>query len=474
MLDPVKLNDFIKKQWEKEIIPALQEYIKIPNKSPLFDQQWQQNGYMDQALKLIIDWCHAHAPNNMSLEVLRIEGRTPLLLINIPGEIKSDVLLYGHFDKQPEMEGWREDLGPWKPHLENGRLYGRGGADDGYAVFSAITAIKSLQEQNIPHPNCIVIIEASEESGSMDLLPYITNHKEKLGNPQLVICLDSGAGNYEQLWITNSLRGDIVGELTVELLKEGIHSGYGSGLVADSFRVARQLLSRIEDEETGKIKLEELFCEIPPSRVNEAADCAQVLCNEIISALPLHPGVKTLDSNNQQLLLNKTWRPTLTITGCEGIPLSSNAGNVLRPKTTLKFSIRIPPVVDSQLAAAAVVKALSENSPYHAKVTVNILNTAKGWDAPEMSPWLGEALNEASLVFYQKPVVYTGEGGTIPFMEMLGRHFPQAQFMITGVLGPHSNAHGPNEFLHLEMAEKVTACVAYILFKYSQSYSIRS
>ncbi|KTC66016.1 succinyl-diaminopimelate desuccinylase (plasmid) [Legionella adelaidensis] len=469
MLKPHKLLEYINAQWDEEILPTLVEYIKIPNKSPLFDPDWQKNGYMEKAVALIVNWCKSHSPKKMNLEILRLKNRTPVILIDIPGEANKEVLLYGHLDKQPEMAGWRNDLGPWKPVLENGRLYGRGGADDGYAVFSAITAINALQQQGVPHGHCKILIEASEESGSSDLPFYIEAFKEKLGTPHLIVCLDSGAGNYEQLWVTTSLRGDVAGELKVELLTEGVHSGYGSGIVADSFRVARELLSRLEEESTGHVKLQELHCQIPPDRVSEAAECAAVLGKGIIDSLPLHPGVQSIETNEQELLLNRTWRPALTVTGARGLPPISNAGNVLRPETALKFSMRLPPIVDAKEAAKVISTVLTENPPYNAKVSVTIFSASTGWDAPHTAPWLREGIHGASESFYQKPAVFMGEGGTIPFMAMLGKEFPEAQYMITGVLGPHSNAHGPNEFLHLDMAKKITACVAFVIHKQAES-----
>ena len=463
MLDCQALYTFIDKQWQEEIIPSLCDYIKIPNKSPHFDAKWQEHGFMDQAVDHIASWCKTAGISNIQLEVLRLPGRTPLLLLEIPGQVDDTVLLYGHLDKQPEMSGWEEGLGPWQPVLRDGRLYGRGAADDGYAAYAALTAISGLQQQGVAHASCIIIIEACEESGSYDLPFYIDNLKQRIGTPSLIICLDSGAGNYEQLWMTTSLRGLIGGELSVELISEGVHSGNASGIVADSFRVARQIISRIEDENTGEIKLAELHCAIPPQRVNEAGVCAAVLAEEVYQSFPFLDQAQPIDINMQQLILNRTWRPALTITGAEGLPAIADAGNVLRPKTVLKLSMRLPPEVNAQVAADAMQDALTTNPPYHAKISFRIDDAAMGWHAPHASEWLMTAIREASQIFYHKDPVYVGEGGTIPFMAMLGENFPQAEFMITGVLGPHSNAHGPNEFLHLDMVKKLTASVAYVL-----------
>ena len=469
MFKPKEAYDFIDKQWQNDIIPSLCEYIKIPNKSPNFDPDWQAHGYMEQAVKHIANWCQAHAPKGMSLEILRLPNRTPLLFMEVPGQGNETVVLYGHLDKQPEMEGWSEGFGPWQPVIKDGRLYGRGGADDGYAAYASITAIRALQEQGVTHARCVIIIEACEESGSDDLPYYIDLLKARIGEPSLVICLDSGAGNYEQLWMTTSLRGNVVGELSVELLQEGVHSGYASGIVADSFRVVKQLISRVENEVTGEISLAETQCDIPLERQQEAVECAAVLGDKVYKTLPLHPHVQPISEDPKELILNRTWRAALAVTGADGIPAIIHGGNVLRPKTALKLSMRLPPTVCPKKASDALKKILTENPPYDAKVSFRIDSASKGWHAPIMSSWLTSAVDAASRAFYQKPAVYMGEGGTIPFMGMLGEKFPNAQFVITGVLGPNSNAHGPNEFLHLDMGKKITACVTYILYQHCKT-----
>jgi acetylornithine deacetylase/succinyl-diaminopimelate desuccinylase-like protein len=468
MFNPQRLYEYIAQQWQDNVLPSLCDYIRIPNKSPHFDPQWQENGHMEKAVSHIANWCKKNAPLGMTLEVLRLPKRTPLLFMVVPGQIEKTVLLYGHLDKQPEMEGWSAPLEPWEPILKNNCLYGRGSADDGYATYASLTAIRALQEQGLPHARCVLIIEACEESGSYDLPFYIDALKEKIGQPSLVICLDSGAGNYEQLWMTTSLRGNITGELSVEVLTEGVHSGAASGIVPDSFRIVRQLLSRIEDETTGEIKLKGLYCIIPEERQIQAKHSAEILGAEVYESFPFQPNMKPVTENKQELILNRTWRPALTITGATGLPPACNAGNVLRPKTSVKLSMRLPPLVAPPQAIAAMEETLTRNPPYKAKIKFQADHGSIGWNAPPMAKWLEDAVNDASMNFYRKPVAYMGEGGTIPFMGMLGEKFPQAQFVITGVLGPHSNAHGPNEFLHLEMVKKLTACIAFILNSHYQ------
>ncbi len=459
-----QLSDFVNQTWEQSIVPSLCEYIRIPNKSPSFDPQWETNGHMEKAVELMVNWCKQQNIANLQLTVHRLPGRTPLLVLEIPGQIEETILLYGHLDKQPEMTGWDPELGPWKPVLKNDRLYGRGGADDGYALFASLTAIKGLQQQNIPHARCVILIEASEESGSPDLPFYVEHLTHEIGTPDLVICLDSGCGNYDQLWCTTSLRGNIVGELKVEILTEGVHSGAASGIAPSSFRIVRQLLKRLEDENTGEILLDDLKVVIPAERIEQAKLVAETMGDKVWQELPFIKDAKPVSSNNYELIINRTWKAALSFTGIGGVPSLENAGNVLRPSTTAKLSMRLPPTCDAKKAAMAMKQILETNPPYNAQVTFIIREgAAPGWNAPVIQNWLKQSLNEASQTYYGKPALYWGEGGTIPFMGMLGEKFPKAQFVITGVLGPKSNAHGPNEFLHITMAKNLTCCVAQII-----------
>jgi acetylornithine deacetylase/succinyl-diaminopimelate desuccinylase-like protein len=457
------VTHFISTIWDEQIVPRLVEYIQIPNKSPMFDAKWAEHGYMDQAVLLMETWARAQPIRGMKLEVVRLPGRTPLIFIDIPGQGDDCVLLYGHLDKQPEMTGWSPHLGPWKPVIEGDRLYGRGAADDGYAIFGSLSAIAALQAEGTPHARCVVMIEACEESGSYDLPYYVDHLAARIGQPSLVVCLDSGCGNYDQLWLTTSLRGMTGGNLTVKVLEEGVHSGDASGIVASSFRILRQVISRLEDEATGAIKLRELYVEIPAQRAEQAKITAQVLGDAIYSKFPLVPGMRPVASDVTELVLNRTWRPSLSVTGAAGLPALDSAGNVLRPSTSVKLSIRVPPTLDAARAGALVKLLLEKDPPYGAKVQFDLEKGASGWNAPALSPWLERSVDGASRTYFGAPPAYNGEGGSIPFMGMLGEKFPRAQFLITGVLGPHSNAHGPNEFLHIPTGKRLTMCVAKVV-----------
>ncbi len=463
MLNHTKIFENISQKWDNDIIPQLCEYIKIPNKSPMFDTNWEKNGYMDQAMDLIVKWCEKQAIKNMKLEVVRLPHRTPLLFIDIPGQIDESILLYGHMDKQPEMTGWQEGKGPWIPVMEGDKLYGRGGADDGYAVFSSLTAIAELQKQNIPHARCVVIIEGCEESGSFDLPFYLDHLKERIGIPSLVICLDTGCGNYEQLWSTTSLRGLIGGTLTIEVLTEGIHSGIGSGVVPSTQIILRQLLDRIENSETGEIFHPAFKVDIPESRLAEIKHTIAQIGERLFLDYPWAAKTHSVSKDPVELLLNRTWRAQLSITGAEGFPSIENAGNVTLPKIAVKLSMRIPPSLNGDTAQKTLEKILLENPPFDAKISFKSDEAGFGWNAPELSDWLAAANEKASQCFFNKPAAYIGEGGSIPFIAKLQVMFPKTQFINTGVLGPKSNAHGPNEFLHIPMVKRLTACITSII-----------
>ncbi len=456
---------FIDRLWDREIVPALIDYIRIPNQSPTFDPNWQAAGHMDRAVALFENWAREKLKSlpGATLEVLRLPGRTPLIFIEAPGKASGTILMYGHLDKQPEMKGWSEGMGPWTPVLKDDKLYGRGGADDGYAMFAALSALLALKDQNIDHARTVIVIEASEESGSPDLPFYIDHLESRIGTPDLVICLDSGCGNYDQLWLTTSLRGMVMGNLTVRVLTEGVHSGAASGIVPSSFRILRQLLSRIEDEASGAIKLRTLFVEISQERAAQAKAAAQILGDTVISEMPFAGTTRPMAKDNTDAILQKTWMPQLAVTAMDGYPLPQNGGNVLLPYTTAKLSFRLPPTCNAETARAALKAALENDPPYNAEVRFDAPRGEDGWNAPALAPWLAAALDKASNAAFGKPAAFQGEGGSIPFMAMLGRKFPQTQFVVTGVLGPHSNAHGPNEFLHLPMARKVSAAIASIL-----------
>ncbi len=472
VLDAAQLRNFVERKWNDEIVPALTDYIAVPAKSPAFDPDWARHGFIERVVTEAATWAERQPVRGLRLEIVRLPGRTPVIFFESAATRSGStetIVLYGHLDKQPEFSGWRNDLGPWTPKLENGKLYGRGGADDGYAIYASLTALAALDAQGIERPRCVGLIETCEESGSYDLLPYVDALRERLGKVSLVVCLDSGAGNYDQLWLTTSLRGLVAGDLEVEVLDEGIHSGSNGGIAPSSFRIMRQLFERLEDAATGNLLPAAFHCPIPPQRLREAEATARVLGDEVWKSLPWACGqdgrpVLPVTGDAREVLLNSTWRPSLSVTGAAGLPALADAGNVLRPRTAFKLSLRLPPLVEASQAVADLKALLEFDPPYNARVTFRPdAGAASGWSAPELAPWLASALNGVSREHYGADCGYIGQGGTIPLMNTLKAGFPHAQFMVCGVLGPKSNAHGPNEFLHVPYAKKLTAAVAGVI-----------
>jgi acetylornithine deacetylase/succinyl-diaminopimelate desuccinylase-like protein len=460
--------------WDDDILPVLHDYIRIPNVSIAYDAGWQEAGHMARATELLHQWCARRVADSLpgaTVEVHELEGRTPLLLIDVPptddgaaatAADSDTVMLYGHLDKQPPFTGWREGLGPWEPVRDGDRLYGRGSADDGYSTFSAIAALEAVRAAGGAHRRCVVLIEASEESGSPDLPAHLEALGDKLGEPSLVIALDSWCGDYDRLWITTSLRGLVDLTVEVQVLTEGVHSGSAGGVVPSSFRVLRQLLDRVEDAASGELLLPQLHTTIPDERLRQIAATAPEL-GDFSTRFPFADGTGPARGTTEQMLVARTWLPSLEVTGIEGAPPPAEAGNVLRPSTAVKLSVRIPPTADADVAIDALERRLTADPPYGARVTVRRGSAEAGWHAPPELPWLAHAIDRASMATFGQAPRSLGEGGTIPFMGMLGRQFPHAQFVITGVLGPESNAHGPNEFLHVPTARRVTAAVAHVL-----------
>jgi len=468
-MDLTQLRGFIDRVWDESILDQLEAYIRIPNRSPLFDPQWDRNGYIEQAVQLMAEWCRVQPVPGIRVDIRRLPGRTPLLFIDIPGELPGCVLLYGHLDKQPEFSGWSPGLAAWEPVMRDGKLYGRGGADDGYAVFSSLTAIAALHAQGILLTRCILLIEASEESGSVDLPAHLDALGDEMGAPTLVVCLDAECGDYERLWCTTSLRGNITGRLIVRVLTEGVHSGMASGIAPTPFRLAQQLLARIEDPATGDMLLDALRVDIPPDRITQIVSTAKVLSESFAGKLPWAPHVHAVSSDPRELITNNTWRATLAVTGADGLPPIASAGNVLLPELSFKLSVRLPPTCAASAAVDALKTALENNPPYGAQVQFQADPATDGWNAPSLAPWLEQSIGRASQSMYGSKEMHAGCGGTIPFMAMLGRRFPRTQFFITGVLGPHSNAHGPNEFLHIDYTKKLTACVSMVLADHARA-----
>ena len=472
-------RQFVDQRWDHAIVARLSDYIRVPAKSPAFDPSWAAHGHLERVARDALTWARSQPVRGLQAEIVALDGRTPCVFFDTPSTRAAPasdqtVLFYGHLDKQPEMSGWRAGLGPWEPVIEDGRLYGRGAADDGYAIYAALTAIAALDTTGVPRPRCVGLIETCEESGSFDLPAYLEHLTPRLGQVVLLIGLDSGCGDYERLWVTTSLRGMAGGVLSVDVLREGVHSGNASGIVPSSFRILRVLLDRIDDSRTGELRDPVFQVQVPPDRLEEAHSAGAVLGDRVWQQFPWvrqEPEARAQDGGQArpvstdpvESILNRTWKATLSVIGAAGLPAPKEAGNVLRPGTALKLSVRLPPTVNGGRAAQRLKQTLEADPPYGARVRFELEGAATGWNAPATAPWLKQALEQASRAAYGLEPVWMGEGGTIPFISMLGERFPRAQFVITGVLGPESNAHGPNEFLHIDYAKKLTGAIAQIV-----------
>ncbi|MFI6181684.1 M20/M25/M40 family metallo-hydrolase [Nonomuraea sp. NPDC051191] len=466
-MDHQKLRESISEAWATDVLPSLTGLIEIPAVSSAYDAAWEEHGHLLAAVEHVRGWVASRGLPDARCDVVQLDGRAPLLFVDVPATpgaaATGTVLLYGHLDKQPPLGDWSEGLGPWQAVIRDDRLYGRGAADDGYSGYAATTALEAVRGAGGEHARAVLLLETGEESGSPDLPAYLEHLADRLGEVSLVVCLDAGGGDYERLWLTSSLRGAVQATVTVRVLETGIHSGLGSGIVPSSFRVMRRLLDRVEDSETGEVKVAEMVVPIPEERRAEAAALVALHPEVAVPRLPLLPEMRRVSDDDVELVLNNTWRPTLSVTGAGGLPDPAVAGAVLRPWTSFRLSFRLPPSADAEAARAALEKILTTDVPYGAQVEVGDFMVLNGWHAPAPAPWLASALRQVGDRVFGKPCQNMGIGGGIPFMEMLGRRYPRAQFVVTGALGADSNVHVPDEWLHIPFAVQVTEAVAHLL-----------
>jgi acetylornithine deacetylase/succinyl-diaminopimelate desuccinylase-like protein len=455
-------------RWPTDILPLLQTYAAIPGVSPAYDPDWEAHGLLSDTAELLATWARDRQLPGATVEVVRIPGLTPTVVVDVPATdpgIAGTVLVYGHYDKQPPFDGWTAGRGPWTPVVDGEWIYARGVADDGYALPSALLALEAVRAGGGRHARCVVLAEGSEESGSPHLRQVLAHLAGQIGVPDVVIALDSGSPTYERLWVTTSLRGAIVGTLTVRVLEHGVHSGAAGAVVPSSFRIARMLLDRIEDPDTGDLRLAELVVEPPEGALAAAADLVRARegAGQVDPEFPVVDGLVLQGGSEAEQAVRVAWRGSVAVVGADGLPPSADAGAVLLPFTTLKLVIRLPPTADPEAAAGALSRALTSDPPYGATVEWQAAPPAGGWAAPPLAPWLAAALDDASMACFARPSGRLGEGGTIPFMGWLAAQFPEAQILALGVLGPGSNAHGPDEGLHMPTAERVTGSLALLV-----------
>lgn len=364
------------------------------------------------------------------------------------------------------LNGWEEGLHPRKPVIKEGYLYGRGASDDGYATYAIVESIKLIQQTGGKHGKIIIAVEGDEESGSADLIYYLKKLESRIGQPDLMICMDSGCMDYDSLWITTSLRGYLEFTLTVECLKENVHSGSGSGIAPDSFNIIRSLLDRLDDK-SHSVLIDIFHVVIPEHNIQEAKKLANLKKDSIVKdSVKLLPNVKPLSDDYSEIILNNTWRPTLVITGFTGFPQTEIAGNVLRNKTTCRVAIRLPPTANAKSIETKCREIMTSNPPFNCKITLSNVEAGYGWAAKELPDVLKDSFNKSSKTLFGREFFCFGEGGSIGFIHDLGELYPDCQMLVTGVLGPKTNAHCPNECLNIDYTEKITVALAHTINDY--------
>lgn len=467
-INPEKLKQFVESEFTNNALPSFKTFLTIENCTPAYDPDWDKNGLLKSAASHL----KAYALKSSGVQGLNAilssdEGKTPFLLVTVDstsGDGKS-ILLYGHFDKQPPNSGWSQGLGPYLPVEKDGYLYGRGSADDGYAFYAMLTIIKALQNFNIPHPKFVIILEGSEESGSIDLPIYIEEYQQFIGQPDLILALDSGIIDYNRIWLTSSLRGVVSCDLTVKTLTKGVHSGKGSGIAPESFMIIRKLLSKLEDY-NDQSRMKDFEVEIPDSEKTKISKAVEVMGDDWCSKIPILPGMKLLGDTPTDRLINWTWKPALTVAGARGIPNVKDAGNVLRPYTTLYLSIRTPPTFDGILNGKKILEDITNQTPFNSTVLIENYEAFNGSLIKEPSDNLKSQIDNLAKNYISGGMAQIPVGISIPFTTIFSQYFPKSQILVTGCAGVDSNAHGPNERLNLSYTKNFICSFVHIFSVY--------
>ena len=468
-MDKKSFEKYIEKMFTYNLLPTLIDFIRIPNLSPAYDYNWNTNGLLLKAANLIISYAKSLDIKNANINLIQDKGRTPLIFIDISATRINDtrtVLLYAHFDKQPYGEGWDEDKFPTNPVIINGRLYGRGSADDGYASFSILTAIKACQDHNCPLPRICLIFEGAEESTDEDLTYYFDKLLPVIGNNVIAfIPLDSGGPSYDRLWINNSLRGIVKFDINIQSLDLDCNFGpEASGRVAENLFLLRKVLDGVMDSTTGEILIDELFVkEIPKSIEEEMDKEIEIVGDTFFDTIPLYDGVKPLKTDVKEAIINYRWKPSCSILGIDNCPKIEENGFGVSKSIKVRVGIRLPPGVDYKVAIEALKKTISQNIYFGAKIELVYASGSNGWHLSNFSSRTKNIFNKASLEYFGNEIVLRGGGGSIPFISYFQTKYPNADVICTGISGSDSNEHGPNENLNIEACKKMILILCYFL-----------
>jgi acetylornithine deacetylase/succinyl-diaminopimelate desuccinylase-like protein len=468
-MDTNSLKKYIEKQFTINVLPNLMNFIRIPNLSPLFDPNWNKNGLLLKAANLIVSYAKSLNIKNAEINLLQDSPYTPLIFIDIPASRQNDertILFYAHYDKQPYGTGWDEDKSPTNPVIIDGHLYGRGSADDGYASFSILTAIKTCQEYNCPMPRICCIFEGAEESRDVDLKYYFNKLIPVLGqNIIAFIPLDAGCSDYNRLWMTNSLRGYFDFDVNIETLQQESHYGpEASGIIAENLFLVRKLYDGIIDSTNGEFKLEEFKVDQIPAIIEEQMQKEiEVVGEDYIKNIPLYDGVSPLKSDVRELMINNRWKPTCNILGMDNCPKMEDRGFGVNPSIKVHFSMRVPPLINKDKAIDALKIALTSSTFFGAKVSLGYYEFGEGTVLANMTNRTKNVLNKASLEFFGNEMIFNGGGGSIPFITYFQSFYPNTDIICSGILGTDSHEHGPNENLNIEACKKMICVLCYFL-----------
>ena len=468
-MDTKSLKKYIDKQFSLNVIPNLMNFIRIPNLSPLYDENWDTNGLLLKAANLVISFAKSLELKNAEINLIHDKGYSPLIFIDIPASRKNDtrtVLFYAHYDKQPHGEGWDEDKSPINPVIIDGHLYGRGSADDGYALFSILTAIKTCQDYDCPMPRICCIFEGAEESTETHLIYYFNKLMPILGdNITAFIPLDSGCSDYNHLWMTNTLRGVFDFDVHIETLQNECHYGpEASGIIAENMFLIRKIFDGIIDSTNGEVKLKEFHVDQIPEIIDQQLDKEiKIIGDDYIKNIPLYDGVSPLKTTVKELLIASRWKPTCNILGIDNCPQIADKGFGIFPSMKVRMSMRLPPGINKDKAIESLKTALSANTYFGAKVSLGYYDFAEGTSFFNMTQKCQNILNKASLEFFGNESVFMGGCGSLPFIPYFQNKYPNSDIICTGVLGNDSHEHGPNENLNLDAAKKLICVLAYFL-----------
>ena len=471
-MEPKILHETISKIFNTTTLPNLMNFIRIPNTSPEFDPDWDKNNLLLKASKLIITFIKTLQLKNTEITLLKDENHTPFILTETKSskeKEKNTILFYAHIDKQPNCEGWDKGKSATNPIIENGRLYGRGSIDDGYAIYSILTAIKYCQDNNLFTNRIICIFECSEESSSDDLNYYFDKLIPFFGNDiSLFCCVDLTCLDYKKMWIVNCIRGVMDFDVKIYTLNNDIYSNFTKGVFPDNFMIFRKLCDLLRNEK-GEFLIPELIIsedKIPKDRKKELEEASKEIGIDFIKVLPLYNNTKPMKDDIYKLLLNNIWKVSMIIKGIDGIPDKKYEGNILSKGLKARIQMRIPPLLNGKKAFEAIKKKFIENTPFNSKVEVEMIGIDDGWNDKNFSERSKNVFNYVSKIGFGNDVGFKFDGGSVPFIQYFENKYPKSQIANLGIRGYECNEHGPNESIDLDACKKFIAALVILMSEY--------